>query len=302
MFRCIFRNPGSDLRNRPVEPEQNHRLGLGYHQFRVVGRYRSCRNPDLRDPFIIPPGMENRCKPCRGSDDHLCGNVRRPVPDLAYGPCMDGLLCIALSQYPRSVMAEFQLPLLWDVFAISTYFTVSLLFWYCGLLPDLATVRDRAKLKWRKFFYGVLLSDGPVPPNTGSVMRPCPWYWPALAHRWYFRFIRSYPLTSPPPLFPAGIRPSSRLISLRVRYSRGFAMVQTLLMVTRKVLNLEEYITLEHIEVMNKVIVLTGSIVGIAYLTELFIAWYGQNPVRTVCLHPKPGKYLSAPMAGHIIS
>jgi molybdopterin-containing oxidoreductase family membrane subunit len=58
----------------------------------------------------------------------------------------------------------------------------------------------------------------------------------------------------------------------------GFAMVQTLLLVTRKVLSLEEYITLEHIEVMNKVIVLTGSIVGIAYLTELFVAWYGQNP------------------------
>jgi molybdopterin-containing oxidoreductase family membrane subunit len=58
----------------------------------------------------------------------------------------------------------------------------------------------------------------------------------------------------------------------------GFAMVQTLLLVTRKVLSLEEYITIEHIEVMNKVIVLTGSIVGIAYLTELFVAWYGQNP------------------------
>jgi len=57
----------------------------------------------------------------------------------------------------------------------------------------------------------------------------------------------------------------------------GFAMVQTLLVVTRKVLHLEEYITMEHIEVMNKVIVLTGSIVGIAYLTELFVAWYGQN-------------------------
>ena len=58
----------------------------------------------------------------------------------------------------------------------------------------------------------------------------------------------------------------------------GFAMVQTLLLVTRKVLSLEDYITIEHIEVMNKVIVLTGSIVGIAYLTELFVSWYGQNP------------------------
>ena len=58
----------------------------------------------------------------------------------------------------------------------------------------------------------------------------------------------------------------------------GFAMVQTLLLITRKVLKLEDYITLEHIEVMNKVIVLTGSIVGVAYITELFISWYGQNP------------------------
>src|SRR5206468_12390941 len=57
----------------------------------------------------------------------------------------------------------------------------------------------------------------------------------------------------------------------------GFAMVQTLLVVTRKVLALEEYITIEHIDVMNKVIVLTGSIVGIAYLTELFMSWYGAN-------------------------
>src|SRR6185312_7878472 len=58
----------------------------------------------------------------------------------------------------------------------------------------------------------------------------------------------------------------------------GFAMVQSLLVITRKVLRLEDYITIEHIEVMNKVIVLTGSIVGIAYLTELFIAWYSANP------------------------
>ena len=64
----------------------------------------------------------------------------------------------------------------------------------------------------------------------------------------------------------------------------GFAMVQTLLLVTRKVLNLEEYITIEHIEVMNKVIVLTGSIVGIAYLTELFMAWYSHVDYEVVCL------------------
>ena len=69
----------------------------------------------------------------------------------------------------------------------------------------------------------------------------------------------------------------------------GFAMVQTLLMITRKVLNLEDYITLEHIEVMNKVIVLTGSIVGIAYITELFIAWYGQNPYEAAAFQKPLG-------------
>ena len=70
----------------------------------------------------------------------------------------------------------------------------------------------------------------------------------------------------------------------------GFAMVQTLLVVTRRVLGLEEYITIEHIDVMNKIIVLTGSIVGIAYLTELFIAWYGANRYEWFAFMPKPLK------------
>ncbi len=150
-------------------------------------------------------------------------------------------LAFFMLPYPNTrgpVWVNFNSPLLWDVFAISTYFTVSLLFWYSGLLPDLATIRDRARLKWRKFFYGDFATS----------------------------VIPGWHTTIFPPYFVAGAIFS------------GFAMVQTLLLVTRKVLKLEEYVTLEHIEVMNKVIVLTGSIVGVAYLTELFIAWYGQNP------------------------
>ena len=172
---------------------------------------------------------------------------------------------------------NFNSPLLWDVFAISTYFTVSLLFWYSGLIPDLATVRDRARLKWRKFMYG-LLSFG----WTGSTK-----HWQrheslslvlaglstplvlsvhtVVSFDFATSVVPGWHTTIFPPYFVAGAIFS------------GFAMVQTLLVVTRKVLNLQEYITLEHIEVMNKVIVLTGSIVGIAYLTELFISWYGQN-------------------------
>jgi molybdopterin-containing oxidoreductase family membrane subunit len=183
--------------------------------------------------------------------------------------------------YPNTrgvLWPNFNSPLLWDVFAISTYFTVSLLFWYCGLLPDLATVRDRAKLKWRKFFYGSasfgwsgstkhwqrhealsLVLAGLSTPLVLSVHT-------IVSFDFATSVVPGWHTTIFPPYFVAGAVFS------------GFAMVQSLLIITRKVLKLEEYITLEHIDVMNKIIVLTGSIVGIAYLTELFVAWYGQNP------------------------
>ena len=177
-----------------------------------------------------------------------------------------------------SLWPNFNSPLLWDVFAISTYFTVSLLFWYCGLLPDLATVRDRAKLKWRKYFYGVasfgwsgstkhwqrhealsLVLAGLSTPLVLSVHT-------IVSFDFATAVVPGWHTTIFPPYFVAGAVFS------------GFAMVQSLLIISRKVLGLEEYITLEHIDVMNKIILLTGSIVGVAYLTELFIAWYGQNP------------------------
>ncbi|MBS1564802.1 MAG: polysulfide reductase NrfD [Bacteroidetes bacterium] len=183
--------------------------------------------------------------------------------------------------YPNTrgpLWVNFNSPLLWDVFAISTYFTVSLLFWYSGLLPDLASVRDRAKLKWRKMMYGVLsfgwtgstkhwqrheslslVLAGLSTPLVLSVHT-------IVSFDFATSVIPGWHTTIFPPYFVAGAIFS------------GFAMVQTLLLVTRKVLKLEDYITMEHIEVMNKVIVLTGSIVGVAYLTELFISWYGQNP------------------------
>jgi molybdopterin-containing oxidoreductase family membrane subunit len=183
--------------------------------------------------------------------------------------------------YPNTrgpLWVNFNSPLLWDVFAISTYFTVSLLFWYAGLLPDLATVRDRAKLKWRKMMYGVLsfgwtgstkhwqrheslslVLAGLSTPLVLSVHT-------IVSFDFATSIVPGWHTTIFPPYFVAGAVFS------------GFAMVQTLLLITRKVLKLEDYITLEHIEVMNKVIVLTGSIVGVAYITELFMSWYGQNP------------------------
>src|SRR5580658_3708352 len=172
---------------------------------------------------------------------------------------------------------NFNSPLLWDVFAISTYFSVSLLFWYSGLMPDFGTIRDRAKGKWRKWIYNMLgfgwqgtakqwqrfeslalVLAGLSTPLVLSVHT-------IVSFDFATSVIPGWHTTIFPPYFVAGAVFS------------GFAMVNTLLVVSRKVLHLEEYITIEHIDVMNKIIVLTGSIVGVAYLTELFISWYGQN-------------------------
>jgi len=198
--------------------------------------------------------------------------------------------------YPNTrgvLWPNFNSPLLWDVFAISTYFTVSVLFWYCGLLPDLASVRDRAKLKWRKYFYGLtsfgwsgstkhwqrhealsLVLAGLATPLVLSVHT-------IVSFDFATSVVPGWHTTIFPPYFVAGAVFS------------GFAMVQSLLIVTRKVLGLEEYITIEHIDVMNKIIVLTGSIVGVAYLTELFIAWYGQNPYEQFAFFQNRGNIFS---------
>lgn len=179
--------------------------------------------------------------------------------------------------YPNTrgpLWPNFNSPLLWDVFAVSTYFTVSLLFWYSGLIPDMALVRDRAKTKIRKFVYGIasfgwtgtvkhwqrlealaLVLAGLATPLVLSVHS-------VVSMDFATSVIPGWHTTIFPPYFVAGAIFS------------GFAMVQTLLILTRKILHLEEYITLGHIEAMNKIIMLTGSIVGIAYTSELFVAWY----------------------------
>ncbi|GGC16142.1 molybdopterin oxidoreductase [Parapedobacter defluvii] len=172
-----------------------------------------------------------------------------------------------------SLWVNFNSPLVWDAFAISTYFTVSLVFWYCGLLPDIASVRDRAAgLKrriysimsfgwngsvktWQRFEIVSLILAGISTPLVLSVHT-------IVSMDFATSVIPGWHTTIFPPYFVAGAIFS------------GFAMVQTLLLVMRKVLNFENYITMFHIESMNKIIMVTGSIVGIAYLTELFIAWY----------------------------
>jgi molybdopterin-containing oxidoreductase family membrane subunit len=173
-----------------------------------------------------------------------------------------------------SLWVNFNSPLLWDVFAISTYFSVSLLFWYLGLIPDIATVRDRAKSKARKFWYGffamgwngsartwaryevvALILAGVSTPLVLSVHT-------IVSMDFATSVIPGWHTTIFPPYFVAGAIFS------------GFGMVLTLLVIARKVMNYEDYITTEHLEAMCKVVMLTGSMVGLAYLTEFFIAFY----------------------------
>lgn len=172
-----------------------------------------------------------------------------------------------------SLWVNFNSPLLWDVFAISTYFSVSLVFWYIGLIPDFATIRDRAT-GLRKTIYGALsfgwdgaaktwmryesvslILAGLATPLVLSVHT-------IVSFDFATSVIPGWHTTIFPPYFVAGAIFS------------GFAMVLTLMIITRKVYKLEDYITIGHIELMNIVIIITGSIVGIAYITEFFIAWY----------------------------
>ncbi|MDH5474240.1 MAG: polysulfide reductase NrfD [Cyclobacteriaceae bacterium] len=177
-----------------------------------------------------------------------------------------------------SLWVNFNSPLLWDVFAISTYFTVSLVFWYIGLIPDFATIRDRATNKISKAIYGALsfgwdgaaktwmryesvslILAGLATPLVLSVHT-------IVSMDFATSVIPGWHTTIFPPYFVAGAIFS------------GFAMVLTLMLVTRKLFKLEDYITIYHIELMNIVIIITGSIVGVAYITEFFIAWYSGVP------------------------
>jgi molybdopterin-containing oxidoreductase family membrane subunit len=176
---------------------------------------------------------------------------------------------------------NFRSPLLWDVFAVSTYFTVSLLFWYVGLIPDIATMRDRAKTKIRKLAYGAfalgwrgsarhwvnyeaayLLLAAMATPLVLSVHS-------IVSFDFAVSQLPGWHTTIFPPYFVAGAIFS------------GFGMVLTLMIPLRKWFGLSHIIGIKHLENMAKVILLTGSLVGYAYAMEFFIAWYSGNPYET---------------------
>jgi Ni/Fe-hydrogenase subunit HybB-like protein len=173
-----------------------------------------------------------------------------------------------------SMWPQFRSPLEWDIFAVGTYFTVSLLFWYMGMIPDFATLRDRSKSTLRRFLYGFFAMG-----------------WRGSSRQWH-RYERAYlilaALSTPlvlsvhsvvsfdfatsqvpgwhttifPPYFVAGA------------IFGGFAMVMTLAVPARQFFGLKRLITIRHIELMNKIILATGMMVGYAYAMEFFISWY----------------------------
>ena len=193
-------------------------------------------------------------------------------------PWLDGYLLPYPNQH--ALWVNFTSPLLWDVFAVSTYFTVSLVFWYIGLIPDLATLRDRTTNKIKKVIYSILslgwrhstkhwnhyemaylILAGFATPLVLSVHT-------IVSFDFAVSIMPGWHTTIFPPYFVAGAVFS------------GFAMVQNVLIIIRKVFKIEHIITLDTLEKMNKVMLATGMMVGYAYAMEFFIAWYSGNQIE----------------------
>jgi Ni/Fe-hydrogenase subunit HybB-like protein len=181
--------------------------------------------------------------------------------------------------YPSTmgIWPQFRSPLIWDVFAVSTYGTVSLLFWFVGLLPDLATLRDRAKSRWQQMIFGMLSMGW-----RGSAR-----HW----HRYQSAYLLLAGLATPLVLsvhtvvsfdFATGIVPGWHTTIFPPYFVAGaiysgFAMVLTLAIPMRKAYGMEGFITLRHLEQMAKVMLATGLIVAYGYFIEFFMAFYSGN-------------------------
>jgi molybdopterin-containing oxidoreductase family membrane subunit len=198
-------------------------------------------------------------------------------PGIHMGRPWDAFFIFPYPNMRGPLWVNFRSPLVWDVFAISTYLTISLVFWYLGMIPDLATLRDRAKggikkiafrllslgwngshRTWARYEIVSLVLAGLATPLVLSVHS-------IVSMDFATSLIPGWHTTIFPPYFVAG-----------AIYS-GFGMVLTLLILTRQTMHLERYITMRHLDMMAKVTMLTGMIVSYAYLTEFFVAWYGGN-------------------------
>jgi len=199
-----------------------------------------------------------------------------------------------LLPYPNTMTLwpQWRSPLVWDVFAVSTYATVSLLFWFVGLIPDMATLRDRSTNKWGQIFYGFmamgwrgsavhwqryetayLLMAGLATPLGISVHT-------VVSFDFAVSIVPGWHTTIFPPYFVAG-----------AIYS-GFAMVLTLAIPIRAMYGLQDFITLKHLDYMARIMLTTGLMVAYGYGIEAFMAWYSGNPYeKAVMLNRLGGPY-----------
>ncbi len=184
-----------------------------------------------------------------------------------------------LFPYPNTMnyWPQFRSPLVWDVFAVSTYFTISLVFWFIGLIPDLATLRDRSQSRLAKIIYGLLAMGW-----RGSAR-----HW----HRYETAYLLLAGLATPLVLsvhtvvsfdFAVGIVPGWHTTIFPPYFVAGaiysgFAMVLVLAIPIRKVYGLEDFITERHLQNSAKVMLATGLIVAYGYVIEAFMGWYSGN-------------------------
>jgi len=188
-----------------------------------------------------------------------------------------------LVPYPDTMglWPQFRSPLVWDVFAVTTYLLVSLMFWFIGLIPDLATLRDRSQSRIGRVVYGVLAMGW-----RGSAM-----HW----HRYETAYLLLAGLATPLVIsvhtvvsldFAVGIIPGWHTTIFPPYFVAGaiysgFAMVLTLAIPIRAIYGLEDFITQRHLENMAKVMIATGLIVAYGYMMEAFMAWYSANPYES---------------------
>jgi molybdopterin-containing oxidoreductase family membrane subunit len=192
-----------------------------------------------------------------------------------------------LLPYPNSmdIWPQFRSPLIWDVFAVSTYFTVSLLFWFVGMIPDFATFRDRAKnvitqkvfgvmsmgwrgsaIHWERYEMASLLLAGLATPLVLSVHS-------IVSLDFAMSIVPGWHTTIFPPYFVAGA------------IYAGFAMVLTLMIPLRRIYDLYDFITDRHLENMSKVMLVSGLIVGYGYFMEQYMAWYSASTYESYMIH-----------------
>ena len=251
---------------------------MGDHKFCMVDWYRSCRNSIFYISAYSQAKVEDfHQQGCR-SNDCYCSNVLLPLfPALHMGRVW---LAFYIFPYPNTrgpLWVNFNSPLFWDFIAITAYLLISVSFWYLGMLPDFATIRDKTTSKIKKAVYG-FFSIG----------------WTGSSRQWIRYESLSFILGGIAAVlvvsvhsivstdFAVGIEPGWHTTLFPPYFVvgaifSGFAMVMTLMVIIRKIYKLTDYITDNHMDAIARILVFISLIMGTAYSTEIFVAWYSGN-------------------------